>query len=85
MPDLRDGFINWQKERLGGKDNEAIQRLVATFQSVIGKQDGALGRRQGRGADDVQPGKSAGTVGHFGGSHVRVAPGAGSGRARRSG
>jgi hypothetical protein len=46
------GSVNLQKGREGSGDSKASQRSTATFQKGIGKQDGSLGRRQGRGADD---------------------------------
>jgi hypothetical protein len=46
------GSVNLQKGREGGGDSKASQRSTATFQKGKGKQDGSLGRRQGRGVDD---------------------------------
>jgi hypothetical protein len=52
MPELRGECINREERSRGGGENEASQRSAATFQNRIASQEGALGRRQGRGADN---------------------------------
>jgi hypothetical protein len=52
MADLRSGSGNWYKGHKRSGNNEASQRSAATFQNRIGKWEGTLGCRQGKGADD---------------------------------